>query len=119
MLTLAKTLATRSHTLVSAIQVSCRQHGPLSRRVPVRGIGVPEFSLARCPLRCFHACQSRHSEPETHEKARFIGYRTMRLDTLAFMVAAIRLYEALGFVRCAPYYDTPLRDTVFMELRLT
>ena len=51
-------------------------------------------------------------------EARAIGYRTMRLDTLPAMQAAIRLYEALGFVRCAPYYDTPLPDTVFMELQL-
>jgi ribosomal protein S18 acetylase RimI-like enzyme len=53
------------------------------------------------------------------EEARVIGYATMRLDTLPSMPAAIRLYEALGFARCAPYYDTPLRDAVFMELRLT
>lgn len=51
-------------------------------------------------------------------EARSIGYRTMRLDTLPQMEAAIRLYEGLGFVRCAPYYDTPLADTVFMELQL-
>ena len=52
------------------------------------------------------------------EEARTSGYRTMRLDTLPSMQAAIRLYEALGFVRCAAYYETPLPDTVFMELQL-
>ena len=52
------------------------------------------------------------------EEARGIGYRTMRLDTLPSMHAAIRLYEALGFVRCAAYYQSPLRNTVFMELGL-
>jgi putative acetyltransferase len=51
-------------------------------------------------------------------EARVIGYASMKLDTLPSMQAAIRLYEALGFGRCAPYYDTPLRDTVFMELKL-
>lgn len=50
--------------------------------------------------------------------ARTIGYRTMRLDTLARMRDAIALYMSLGFIRCAPYYDTPLPDTVFMELKL-
>lgn len=50
-------------------------------------------------------------------EARGVGYRAMRLDTLPSMQAAIRLYEALGFVRCAAYYDTPLPETVFMELR--
>jgi putative acetyltransferase len=52
------------------------------------------------------------------EEARAIGYRTIRLDTLPHMQAAIRLYEELGFVRCAAYYETPLPDTVFMELQL-
>jgi putative acetyltransferase len=51
-------------------------------------------------------------------EARAIGYHTMRLDTLPQMQPAIRLYEAIGFRRCAAYYDTPLQDTVFMELHL-
>jgi putative acetyltransferase len=51
-------------------------------------------------------------------EARAIGYRTMRLDTLPRMRAAIRLYEAFGFVRSAARYETPLPDTVFMKLQL-
>jgi hypothetical protein len=42
----------------------------------------------------------------------------MRLDTLPFMQGAIGLYEMLGFSRCAEYYATPLKDTIFMELAL-
>lgn len=52
------------------------------------------------------------------QEARVIGYARMRLDTLPSMQAAIRLYEALGFVRRAAYYETPLPDTIFMELQL-
>ncbi len=52
------------------------------------------------------------------QEARASGYRKMRLDTLRSLQPAISLYETLGFVRCAPYYDTPLADTVFMELQL-
>ncbi len=51
-------------------------------------------------------------------EARAIGYRTMKLDTLPRMQSALRIYAALGFVRCTAYYETPLADTVFMELRL-
>jgi ribosomal protein S18 acetylase RimI-like enzyme len=51
-------------------------------------------------------------------EARSIGYPTIRLDTLPIMQGAIRLYESLGFVRRSAYYDTPLRETVFMELQL-
>jgi ribosomal protein S18 acetylase RimI-like enzyme len=51
-------------------------------------------------------------------EARQIGYASMRLDTLPSMNAATELYEALGFVRRSTYYDTPLKDTIFMELVL-
>src|SRR6266478_5956696 len=52
------------------------------------------------------------------EEARAIGYSAIRLDTLPVMRNAIKLYEELGFVRCGAYYDTPLAETIFMELRL-
>ena len=52
------------------------------------------------------------------EEARAIGYERMRLDTLPSMQGAIRLYTALGFCPCAAYYQTPLAQTVFMELPL-
>jgi putative acetyltransferase len=52
------------------------------------------------------------------KEAHAIGYAKIRLDTLPSMQAAIRLYEALGFVRCGAYYETPLADTIFMELQL-
>ncbi len=44
--------------------------------------------------------------------ARSAGYARMVLDTLPQMVAAMRLYYDLGFVRCTPYYDnTPIGST--------
>ena len=35
--------------------------------------------------------------------ARSFGYRSVRLDTLPFMRTAQALYEAMGFIDCAPY----------------
>lgn len=51
-------------------------------------------------------------------KARELGYREMRLDTISDMAAAIGVYRALGFRRIPPYYDTPVADTIFMSLSL-
>jgi ribosomal protein S18 acetylase RimI-like enzyme len=50
--------------------------------------------------------------------ARSIGYASIVLDTLSSMETALQLYERLGFARRSAYYDTPLKDTVFMELKL-
>jgi GNAT superfamily N-acetyltransferase len=51
-------------------------------------------------------------------EAKEIGYHKMRLDTLPFIKEALSLYESMGFVRCAAYYETPLAETIFMELQL-
>jgi ribosomal protein S18 acetylase RimI-like enzyme len=55
---------------------------------------------------------------EAISAAREKGYEWMRLDTLRSMKEAIALYESLGFLRIAPYYDNPNGCAVFMELRL-
>jgi putative acetyltransferase len=47
-----------------------------------------------------------------------IGYSAIVLDTLRRMTPAIQLYQTLGFVERPPYYETPLPDTLFLELRL-
>jgi ribosomal protein S18 acetylase RimI-like enzyme len=50
--------------------------------------------------------------------ARAAGYRELKLDTLAQMSSARRLYERLGFGACSPYYRNPLAGVVYMSRRL-
>lgn len=52
------------------------------------------------------------------DQARRIGYRELRLDTLAGMAAAQALYRSMGFERIEPYYAPTPAGTVFMGLRL-
>jgi GNAT superfamily N-acetyltransferase len=50
------------------------------------------------------------------DAARTIGYRTLCLDTLERMTEARKLYESLGFRRCAPYYHNPIDDVAYYAL---
>lgn len=50
--------------------------------------------------------------------ARAIGYRELKLDTLAQMREAQALYARLGFRECPQYYPNPLAGTVYMSLAL-
>jgi len=52
------------------------------------------------------------------EEAGLLGYKWMRLDTLERLTEAMRLYESLGFRRINPYYENPLPDVVYWELKL-
>jgi GNAT superfamily N-acetyltransferase len=52
------------------------------------------------------------------KKARTIGYRFMRLDTVPSMKAAHKLYASLGFEQIEPYRHNPIQGAVFMELKL-
>ncbi len=55
---------------------------------------------------------------EIIERARSSGYKEMVLDTLIPMKTAIYLYKQYGFEECAPYYNNPMDDVIYMIKKL-
>lgn len=50
--------------------------------------------------------------------AREIGYQKMLLDTLPFLTAAVTMYRRRGFKDIPGYNDSPLPETIYLELEL-
>ena len=47
-----------------------------------------------------------------------LNYKTIRLDTLNYMTAAINLYKQYGFYEIPPYYHNPNKTAVYFEIKL-
>lgn len=60
----------------------------------------------------------RELSEESIARARFAGFRSLRLDTLPTMAAATALYRSLGFREIEPYRHNPIEGTRFFELEL-
>lgn len=52
------------------------------------------------------------------DKAKSLGYSSIRLDTVPSMQAAQHLYSSLGFCDIEPYVYNPIDGARFMELRI-
>jgi putative acetyltransferase len=52
------------------------------------------------------------------QRAADLRYSIIRLDTLAHMTQAQRLYAQLGFRQIPAYYDNPIPGTIYLEKTL-
>jgi len=52
------------------------------------------------------------------DASREIGYTRLCLDTHETMIPAQQLYRSFGFRKIDPYWDHPIPDVVFFELKL-
>jgi carbonic anhydrase len=89
------------------------------------GAGLRQFSETVCEMKRLFVYErwrglgiGRSLAISIIELGRSRGYREMRLDTLARLRQANRLYERLGFVDIPPYRHNPDPTARFMSLLL-
>lgn len=88
--------------------------------VALRRLSADECELKRLYVRPeFRGCGlAGKMLDKVISEAQSIGYKTMLLDTLPSLQAALRLYEKYGFVETTAYNNAPLENTVFLKLDL-
>jgi putative acetyltransferase len=92
----------------------------------IGGVGLRPFTPGLCEMKRLYVRPAHRAlkagralAEAVIAEARTVGYRAMRLDTLAGMEAAQALYAALGFHDIPPYYENPVPGTRYCELDLT
>lgn len=85
-------------------------------------VAVRPLAEGLCEMKRLYVCPEARGEQlgarliaTICDLARERGYRAMRLDTLATMLAAQRLYTAAGFRPIGAYGYNPLPDTRYFE----
>jgi GNAT superfamily N-acetyltransferase len=84
------------------------------------GVGLREFSLDICEMKRLFVYQKGLGIGEALcvefiKQARQMGYKKIRLDTMARLKAANKLYDKLGFYEIPPYRFNPDKTARYME----
>ncbi|NJO92590.1 MAG: GNAT family N-acetyltransferase [Chloroflexia bacterium] len=89
----------------------------------VGGVGCRKLDAAICEMKRLYVYEEfqglgigRKLCDELVAISESLDYKKMRLDTVAKLKSAIKLYEKIGFVEIPKYYENPDKTAKYMEL---
>lgn len=89
-------------------------------------IGLRNLDGTRCEMKRLYvrpAFRGHHIAQTLVEQvlqdARETGYQSMLLDTLPFLDGALHLYRKLGFYEIPCYNDSPMENSIYMQIDLS
>ena len=93
--------------------------------LPLGAVGLWTLSPGICEMKRLFVSQSARGlglgnalSMRLMAEAKAMGFRTMKLDTLARLKPAKRLYESLGFTKTEAYNINPQPDTLYYQKTL-
>ncbi len=97
--------------------ILCKEENSFTGCAGVRMLHDDEAELKRMYLRPEWQGKGIGKQLLDHslELARELGYKSIRLDTLDTLKAALKLYRANGFKETPPYYNNPISGVVYMQ----
>lgn len=96
----------------------------LARRnnMPIGAVALKEHSAEVCEMKRLYVRPEGQGTgagrllcEELMQEAKALGYRTMLLDSLRRLEAAVGLYRKLGFAEVEPYNFNPEDDVIYMS----
>jgi ribosomal protein S18 acetylase RimI-like enzyme len=89
----------------------------------VGGVGCRKLETDICEMKRLYVYEEfqglgigRKLCDELISVSKSLGYKKMKLDTVAKLKSAIKLYEKMGFKEIPKYYENPDKTVKYMEL---
>lgn len=85
-------------------------------------VGIKPFDNDKCELKRLYVKDAYRNLniaqcliKSAIRQAKTMNYKTIYLDTLASLKAAVHLYDKMGFIRINAYYDNPLVNVIYFK----
>lgn len=91
----------------------------------IGGAGLKSINRNMCELKHLFIYRQYRAQgaglalcKEIMDRAKFLGFEYIRLETLRRLTASVNIYKKLGFIEIEPYDESPFADILYMGCSL-